>query len=176
MRVKRLRYQDLLALSFLLGIVLGTAAVRFFGWPVVLEQSGQAGLAGRGGMMAWKEMAGNFGGLFGRRFLQLAAGWMMGMTVCSVPLFCLAAACGGLSWSVTLSILTARKGLLGLPAFLGSLFPQWLVYGAVWWVLALWAGQEVKRVRLGAFLLLVLLTALGAWAETFLNPIFSNWF
>ena len=172
MQVKRWRYQDWLAFSFGLGVLLGTAAVRFFGWPVVLEQARQTGRANIPG--GWEALA-LFGRVFRCRLLQVTDGWLMGMTVCSIPLFCLVSAYGGLSAAVALSLLTARKGILGLPAFLASLFPQWLIYGVVWWLLASWAGGEQKRARLGAFLLLILFTACGAGAEILINPIFSAW-
>ena len=173
MQVKKWRYQDWLAFSFGFGVLLGTAAVRFFGWPVVLEQvrqPEQAAFPDR-----WEALR-LFCVVFRCRFLQLTAGWLMGMTVCSVPLFCMTAAYGGLSAAVTLSLLTARKGMLGLPAFLIGLFPQWIIYGAVWWILASWASGTQKKVRLGAFLLLILFTACGAGAEILVNPIFSAYF
>lgn len=172
MRVRKWGYPEWLALSFGLGILLGTVAVRFFGWPVAAElvrQTGQADIAA--GWEAWEL----FGSVFWRRLVQVTAGWLMGMTICSAPLFCLVSAYGGLSAAVALSLLTARKGILGLPAFLVSLFPQWLIYGAVWWLLAAWAGGSPKRVRLGAFFLLVLFTACGAGAEILINPVVSAW-
>lgn len=49
------------------------------------------------------------------REMQLAAGWLVGLTVCSVPLFGLIAAWGGLTVAVLVSVLTSQKGLLGLP-------------------------------------------------------------
>lgn len=181
MRMRRLRleitrfnYQDWLLICFILGILGGTAAAHFFGGQTVKAQV----LGGTGTDLGLD--AGGMRDLFFDtcrfRLTQLAAGWLMGLTVCSVPLFCLAAAYGGVSLAVVLSVLTAQKGLLGLPAFLCSLFPQGLLYLMVWLVLAGWAGGEKKKVRLVSVLLLAIIMAMGAFLEIYVCPVFYGWF
>ena len=181
MRMRRLRleitrfnYQDWLLICFILGILGGTAAAHFFGGQTVKAQV----LGGTGTDLGLD--AGGMRELFFDtcrfRLTQLAAGWLMGLTVCSVPLFCLTAAYGGVSLAVVLSVLTAQKGLLGLPAFLCSLFPQGLLYLMVWLVLAGWAGGEKKKVRLVSVLLLAIIIAMGAFLEIYVCPVFYGWF
>lgn len=172
--ITRLNYQDRLLICFILGIVGGTAAAHFFGGQTVKAQvlggAGAGIVPGTGGLRALFFDTCRF------RLTQLAAGWLMGLTVCSLPLFYLTAAYGGMSLAVVLSVLTAQKGLLGLPAFLCGLFPQGLLYLPVWLVLAGWAGGEKKRVRLVSLLLLAAIMVMGAFLETYVCPVFYGWF
>lgn len=160
----RLAYKDWLLLCFLMGILMGTAAAHFFGDSVggVLAAGGR-----RGGEACLYVLR--------VRLAQLAVGWLIGLAVCSAPLFGLAAAYTGMSLAVVLSVLTEQKGLLGLPVFLCAMGPQGIFYGAVWAVLARWAGNPKKRARLGPLALLGLLAAAGAFAEVYISPLAAGW-
>lgn len=181
MKIRRLRVeltklnnQDWLLICFILGIIGGTAAAHFFGGQTVKAQV--LGGTGAGIVLDAKGLRELFFDTCRFRLSQLAAGWLMGLTVCSLPLFCLTAAYGGVSLAVVLSVLTAQKGLLGLPAFLCSLFPQGLLYLMVWLVLAGWAVGERKRTRLASVLLLAIIMTMGAFLEIYVCPVFYGWF
>ena len=170
MRAGKWRYPDWLLLAFTAGIVAGTAAVRLFGGNLIREQL--EGVTYAAGPPTWEFYI----KVLMRRLFQITAGWIIGMTICSVPLLCLAAAWAGVSQAVVLSVLTAQKGLMGLPLFLCSLLPHCLIYGVVWWILASWAGGEEKRVRLVPFMVLAALTALGAASEAVISPLLTRLF
>ena len=82
------------------------------------------------------------------------------------PLFFGCITCwGGMCLSGALAFLTLEKGVWGLPVFLWLLFPQGVIYGITWAVLAGWAGGREHRLHLAAFFLLLLFTAAGALLE-----------
>lgn len=164
----RLTYKDWLLLCFLLGILWGTAAAHFFG-----ESAG--GLRELTGYRASDRSWETYFYVCRARFAQLAVGWLMGLAVCSAPLFGAAAAYTGMTLAVVLSALTEQKGILGLPVFLCAVGPQGIFYGAVWAVLAMWAGDPAKRTRLGPLALLGLLAAAGAFAEVYISPLAAGW-
>ena len=170
MKTRKWGYPDWLALFFVAGVLLGTGAARLFGPSVLREQGTAAALAAGSG--SWEL----YWPVLRHRLLQTAAGWMMGMTICSAWLFCLAAAWAGIYAAVVLSLLTAGRGILGLPIFLCGLLHHGLFSGMVWWILAAWAGGEEKRTRLLPFLLLEAFTALGAGAQVWLAPLLTAWF
>ena len=85
-----------------------------------------------------------------QRFFQLGAGWLCSLTFYSLWLFGLLTCFWSFSLGMGISCYTAEKGLLGLPFFLRSLFPQGLFYLAVWYVLSKWSVSRQKRLRLPA--------------------------
>ena len=109
MEVRSLTYQDWLLACFVLGVAGGTAAAHFFGGQTVKSQV--LGGLGPGTVLDALERRALFFQVLRVREMQLAVGWLVGLTVCSVPLFGLIAAWGGLTVAVPLSILTSQKGL-----------------------------------------------------------------
>lgn len=168
MEVRSLTYQDWLLACFVLGVAGGTAAAHFFGGQTVKSQV--LGQLGPGTALSALERRALFFEVLRVREMQLAAGWLVGLTVCSVPLFGLIAAWGGLTVAVLVSVLTSQKGLLGLPAFLCGALPQGVCYLLAWAVLAMWAGAGEKRIHLAPFLVLLLLGAAGALLEVYVSP------
>ena len=69
-----------------------------------------------------------------------------------------------------LSVLTIRKGLLGIAAFLCTVLPHGLVYLLVWYVLSGWSGQIQKKLHILPGLLLLIITGAGAFLEVFVSP------
>ena len=82
MKTRKWGYPDWLALFFVAGVLLGTGAARLFGPSVLREQGTAAVLAAGSG--SWEL----YWPVLRHRLLQTAAGWMMGMTICSAWLFC----------------------------------------------------------------------------------------
>ena len=76
----------------------------------------------------------------------------------------------GMSLAVVLSVLTIRKGLLGIAAFLCTVLPHGLVYLLVWYVLSGWSGQIQKKLHILPGLLLLIITGAGAFLEVFVSP------
>lgn len=96
--------------------------------------------------------------------------WLIGMTAFAVPGFLLASFYGGFSMSVIISLMTIQDGLMGLPMYLLSVFPQILLYIPVFLILFFWGLNLERKPHLAGFLVLTILITLGAFAETFLNP------
>ena len=162
-----LTYQDWLLFCFVLGIFGGTAATLAFGGPVVQGSIlGAAGAAGIGGEYGLKE----FLGVWKQRAFETGAGWLAGLTVCSQMLFGFLTFYAGMSLAVVLSVLTIRKGLLGIAAFLCTVLPHGLVYLLVWYVLSGWSGQIQKKLHILPGLLLLIITGAGAFLEVFVSP------
>lgn len=105
-----------------------------------------------------------------QRCIQAAVLWLAGMTSFGTAGLCLGAAALGFSMAAVLSALTMQAGFLALPLFILSLFPQWLFYIPVLLVLFRWGSSKEKRTHGAAFLILLVITAAGALAESLLNP------
>ena len=78
--------------------------------------------------------------LLAKRLLQMTAGWVAGLTICSPFFFGCITCWGGMCLSGALAFLTLEKGVWGLPVFLWLLFPQGVIYGITWQ--SLQAGPE----------------------------------
>lgn len=179
-RQRRFSYDDWLIFCFGAGIIGGTAVVLLFGEGAL----GRGLLVGNGGKNLWRKGMISFltealrdGGmeqvikeagvvsLLAKRLLQMTAGWVAGLTICSPFFFGCITCWGGMCLSGALAFLTLEKGIWGLPVFLWLLFPQGVIYGIIWAVLAGWAGGRERRLHLAAFFLLLLFTAAGALLE-----------
>ena len=108
--------------------------------------------------------------VFRQRALETCGGWLAGVTVCSQMLFGFLTFYAGMSLAVVLSVLTIRKGLLGIAAFLCTVLPHGLVYLLVWYVLSGWSGQIQKKLHILPGLLLLIITGAGAFLEVFVSP------
>ncbi len=166
------RAWDRYILCFLAGLVAGTAAANFW-YPTFMEEAGYylALLEGQVNLNQ-EERLGLFGQVLKQRAAEVWIAWLMGLTVYGTFLFCLLTAGMGFSMGVILSVITIQKGLMGLPVFLMSLMPQGLLYLPLWGILLFWGMQRGRRFRIPAFLLLLLLAALGSACEAWLNPFF----
>lgn len=111
-----------------------------------------------------------------QRTLELAAIWLIGLTSLAGLGAALLGGYLGFSMSVILSVTTMQKGLLGLPLYLATLCPQWLVYLPVLGVLFFWAAEKEKRVRPAATILLLVVMVLGVFLEIYINPILLSLF
>ncbi len=167
LRPSQFTYGDRLLLCFILGVLGGTAAALFFGdrllQELILGAAGNMG-PGRGRRVV------------GQRLLETGLGWMAGLTVCSQALFGALVFGWGISLSVVLSVLTMEKGLLGILYFLGCILPHGAVYVFVWYVLAGWAGQRQKRVRLLSGTVLLAITGAGAALEVYVGSLMYRFF
>lgn len=164
--MKRFTYKDWLLACFLLGILGGTGAALFFG----TTQTG-------GGAQALKGGREFFFQVLRLRLFQLGAGWIAGLTICSVGLFGVICVYAGMSLSASLVVFTLEKGLWGLAAFGAAMIPQGICYLAVWAALAMWAGIPEKKLHLLSLGLLAVMTGIGAFLEAFAAPaIYGLWF
>lgn len=102
------------------------------------------------------------------------AGWLLGMTVCAAPCFWILAGYMGFSLGWMISCYTAAFGVLGLPRFLLSCFPQGLCYVPAWYLLCWWGLKGIPKLRLRPVFFVLVLFILGAAAEAFLNPFFGK--
>lgn len=180
MRIRRLRlgfgpltYEDWLLFCFMLGVLAGTAAALLFGGPVVQGGIlGAAGASGAAGRYSVKECL----GVWKQRAFETCGGWLAGLTVCSQILFGILTFYMGMSLAVVLSVLTVRKGLLGLAAFLCNMLPHGLVYLFIWYILAGWAAQTPKKIHILPGLLLIAMAGAGAFLEVWAPPLLSSMF
>ena len=166
LRLGTLTYEDWLLFCFTAGNFCGTAAALAFGGPTVqgciLGAAGSFGSGNRG----VKEYV----TVFRQRALETCGGWLAGVTVCSQMLFGFLTFYAGMSLAVVLSVLTIRKGLLGIAAFLCTVLPHGLVYLLVWYMLSGWSGQIQKKLHILPGLLLLIITGAGAFLEVFVSP------
>lgn len=127
------------------------------------------------GALPWRKQPGNqekFGYLCACRLKEGGLGWLFGLTVCAAFFFFLLAGYMGfgLGWMIT--AYTVELGIMGLPSFFLSCFPQILLYLPAWGILV-WQGLEGKaRIRPIPTLLAALLFCGGAGLEAFVNPLF----
>lgn len=189
--------KKILLFCFLAGILLGTlvgnmGADKAPAYGMGQNGMGQTGSAGAGtgtgkilqelerrGMSdrPWRRQAGDrekFWYICRQRLWEGAVGWLLGLTVCAVPCFWGIAGYMGFSMGWVIVCYTAGWGLLGLPRFFLSCFPQWLCYLPAWY-LFIWLGfRQPVRIRLFPALLAFGLLCIGAGAEAFANPFFLN--
>lgn len=166
-----LTYQDWLLFCFVMGAFAGTAAALAFGGPVVQGCIlGAAGSAGIHGNSSVKE----FLGVWKQRAFEAGAGWLAGLTVCSQMLFGFLTFYAGMSLAVVLSVLTMRKGILGIAAFLCTVLPHGLIYLLVWYVLSGWSGQMQKKLHILPGVLLIVMTGAGAFLEAYVSPLLTG--
>lgn len=178
-------------ICFFAGLIIGTAAGNWIygkhglAWTAAGDGSRGAGqidwAAGPGSWpmsrSIWRQEPGNGEKLIyllQRRLGEGAVGWILGLTVCAVPAFGLLALYGGFSMGWVITCCTLQNGILGLPVFLLSCFPQFLFYVPVWCLLVWWGLTEPRRVRVLPALAAAGMLGLGAAAEAFWNPFFLN--
>lgn len=107
-----------------------------------------------------------------RRLKEGGLGWLLGLTVCAAVCFCVLAGYTGFLIGWTVVMYTMEWGIMGLPSFFLSCFPQMLLYLPAWGIL-LWQGLEGKaKVRPIPALLAAVLLSGGAGLEAFVNPLF----
>lgn len=173
LRLATFTYQDWLLFCFVLGVCSGTAAALAFGGPVVqgcilgaanVSGSG-SGFDGKTFLNVWKQRAG-----------QTGAGWLAGLTVCSRMLYGFLTFFAGMSLAVVLSVLTVRKGILGIAAFLCSILPHGLIYLLIWYVLSVWSAQMQKKLHILPGLLLLAMSGIGALLEVWVPPLLAGFF
>lgn len=109
--------------------------------------------------------------VFLRRALAAAAGWLIGMTLLARPAICVLAAGTGFSMAFLISCMTVQWGAGGLPVFVASLLPQWLLYVPVAAVLLSWAMAGQEKTHLPGFAVLLLLLFAGSVTELWFNPV-----
>ena len=159
-RHRRFSYGDWLCFCFIAGVTAGTAAALSFGNAASAEirafeyavPSASLWAAGLKARLADAVVAGGIK-------KTLANG------VCSRFFFGCLTVWAGMGVSVSFAALTLEKGAVALPSYLWYSFPQGIIYFFVWTVLAGWAGGRERRLRAGAFLLLMAVTAMGAALE-----------
>lgn len=168
----RLKKENLFLCCFFSGLLAGTAAANLL-YPFM---SGEAGyyleLLDGSFRLREEERLSLFWQILRQRLSEAGIAWLMGMTAYAVPFFCLASAALGLSAGLLLSVITVQKGILGLPFFLMTLFPQILCYLPLWGLLFLWVMNKQRRLSIPALFILALLAALGSACEAWLNPLF----
>lgn len=170
-------YWDWLLIWFLAGTACGTILINI--WKPQLAQTPQM-LAG-----VFLDMAAGAGKqdktnlilyVARQRIGRTAVIALMSVTSWSAFGFCFLAFYGGLSGSMILSVITCQKGLMGLPCYMATLFPQYLFYLLIWFILAGWASKQKHQVRLGAVLGIGVLLILGICLETVINPVIMKFF
>lgn len=162
---------------FFAGLAAGTLAGNGLGkigevcmWPVGAEVWGS-------GQEIWRRQPGSwekFSYLFRHRMSEGIMGWILGLTVCAAPAFCLLSLYAGFAMGWVITCCTLARGILGLPVFLLSCFPQMLFYLPVWGLLVWWGIGERRRIRVLPALLAAVILSAGAAAETFWNPFFLH--
>lgn len=109
-----------------------------------------------------------------KRLSEGSLGWLVGMTVCAKFCFCLGLSYAGFLIGLIVSVYTVELGILGLPWFFLSCFPQMICYLPAWGIL-IWRAMEGEgKVHLPSSLFAALLFCAGAGLEAFANPFFLS--
>lgn len=107
-----------------------------------------------------------------KRLKEGGLGWLVGMTVCAGFCFCLIMGYIGFLIGWIVSVYTVELGILGLPCFFLSCFPQLLFYLPAWGILIWRAIEGEGKIDLSSSFFAVLLFCIGAGLEAFVNPFF----
>lgn len=164
-------YQDRLWLCFLLGTIGGTIIANLLsrelqsqiGYFDTLFSSGQI-LSVQEKQRLWMYVA-------RQRCIEVMVAWLVSLTVFSAAGFYGFAGLAGGSSAIVLSVITGQKGIMGLPFYLATILPQGILYILVWLVLAQWAGERARPIRIRAMGILLLLVVIGAALEVYINPV-----
>lgn len=165
-------YADILLLCFCIGVVTGTVLVNGLSSEVITK-TGYFGtdsvygsrVIGEGQWLEFLTV------VCRQRFLEASFGWILGLTVFSVPCFYAISAYAGISAGVVLSVITMQKGLAGIFYYGLTMFPHYIVYIPVWCILAFWAGRMTGKIRIIQMAALLGLVFFGAVLESYVNPI-----
>lgn len=157
---------------FFAGLAAGTGAANFFYPWYAKEAAYYLELLGRNGTLRQEERLRLFWPVFRQRMVQVCVLWLCGLTAYGGILFSLFAFLLGFTTGFVLSVITAGKGLMGLPVFLMTLLPQIFCYLPVCLILLFWGMQRSRRGRIPIFLLILVLTVAGSGLEVWANPVF----
>ncbi|MBS5063273.1 MAG: stage II sporulation protein M [Hungatella hathewayi] len=169
-------YQDRLLICFLAGVLGGTIIANLLGGEMK-QQIGyfdtlflaEQGLNWEGKRQMWLYV-------LRQRGLEFLGGWLLSVTVFSIPGFYVLSLMAGGSIAVVLSVITVQKGVMGLVFYLASVMPHALCYIPIALILASWAGEEHHLLRPLGLSLLVLLLVVGTASEAWLSPVLLHFF
>lgn len=167
---RKLSYVNVILLLFLGGVIAGTILANCLNREL-MEQSGYFGT------LFSTQVTLNRGQqrellfyVFRQRILEIAAAWLISMTMYSAFLFAgLSFAFGGMT-GIVISMITYQKGVWGLFYYLATIFPQMICYLPVWIILMIWAGQSEKNYRWRSLAKIIVLVLLGIFLEACINP------
>ena len=169
-------YQDRLLMFFLAGVLGGTILANLLGGELK-QQVGYFDtlfLAEQGLDLAGKQQLWLY--VLRQRGMEFLGGWLLSVTVFSIPGFYLLSLLAGGSIAVVLSVITVQKGMMGLVFYLATVMPHALCYIPVALILAAWAGEEHHQLRPLGLLLLALLLLVGTASEAWLSPVLVHFF
>lgn len=110
-----------------------------------------------------------------KRLCWLGLLWLLGLSKLAFSGICLFFFWSGISLSLLVAGLTIQYGIVGLLLFCLLLFPQICFYFPVFVILSGWALKGNETLHISGMLVLALLTAAGAAAESYGNPRFLGW-
>lgn len=174
LKISGLSYSDCITLCFFLGLIGGCAAVNLSGSGLqsrfgylgnIFSESIAVSAEGKRALMI---------SIFRQRALETGIGLLAGLTVFAAPAFYIAALYFGTSVGVIASVFTAQSGMLGLPCYIISMFPQCLFYIPLWCILAKMAGEARRKQKLSVILGIILLLVCGSVTEAYINPVLLN--
>lgn len=167
----KLTYPMVLLCCLFCGTAAGTILANFLGGQLRdLAGSFSRFPAGYGSLTA-KQQRSLLGYTAGQRLSEFGIAALVGMTPLAAGGFAVTAFMAGAVCGLLIAALTFDRGLLGLPIFLLSVFPQWIFYLPVWVFMAVRAGEGLERLKLRAWFLLTALAAAGIFSEAYLNPL-----
>lgn len=160
---------------FFVGLAAGTVLANFWYPSLINEATYYLGLLDQNVTLTQEQKGRLFGQVLRQRGIQVFVAWLIGLTAYAVPLFCILTASLGLSMGFVLSLITVQKGLMGLPVFILTVFPQCLCYLPALILLLFWGTQKGKQFKSLPFFILVFLTVAGSMAEAWINPFFLKY-
>lgn len=168
------KYPDWLLVCFILGLGAGTVFVNLAGGEWQEQAGGMGKLMAGGFYLVQEEKWELVKAVAVQRSAEITFLVVMGLVPMARILYCVLSGILGIAVGAVLSVLTCEYGLMGLPVYVCSVFPQALFYIPVWLFLAGAAGRKIRIPVRFAVLGIVLMLA-GIWSEGLVNPwIFHN--
>lgn len=169
-RTWMISYQDRLWLCFMAGVVVGTVIANLLGRELQSQIGYFDTLFSAGTALDRQERQQLWWFVARQRGMELIVAWLVSLTVFSAAGYYLIAGFAGGSLAVAVVVITLQKGILGLPFYVATVMPQAFCYVPVCLVLAAWAGEDSRKMHLGALGILLALTLAGAVSEVYINP------
>lgn len=167
-------YWDCLVLCLFAGLIAGSMAANLSGEELRNKTGYISNMLWNGVVLDIPGRRELMAAVAKQRVLEAVFGWLVGMTVLAVPCFFLGAFYAGVSAGMILSIFTGQGGIWGLPCYLVSIFPQFMFYLPLWYILAKWAGEDHRKRKASLCLLALLFLILGILSEGCINPYLVN--
>ncbi len=166
----KLTYSMVLLCCLFCGAAAGTVLTNCLGRELI-GQLGYISIELKNGLSMSQRRA-LWGFVARQRLAEFGLAALAGMTPFAAGCFAFLSFTAGVCCGLAVSVITLEKGVMGLPYYLLSLFPQGVLYLPVWAFMAVRAEKGLDRLRLRTWIFLTVLAGAGTLLEAYINPLF----